>query len=193
MKVQSFFDDHSRKESLMAGELRKIEDFEVYSIFEYTPNLLHLFGKYYPERINLRRIIRFTLALKDGYKIYSLVKDNKALAYCTIQSGKSSRFDYTTENDIVVRPYVVMPDFQGDGLAAKLIKRILVYKAGQYRYAYAYITDTNIASIKTCERLGFRFYKNAYVTAFKADVKATDDDKTGHVIMRLKGEEFICE
>lgn len=171
----------------MTSKLIKIEEYNEYSIYEYTPSLFHLFGRFYPERINARRIIRFILALKDGYKIYSLVKDDKAVAYCTIQSGKSPRFDYTTENDIVVGPYVVMPEYQGAGLAAKLIKRILLYKAGQYEYAYAYITDSNIASIKTCEKLGFSFYKNAYVTAIKADVKATDDENTGHVIMRLKG------
>ena len=175
----------------MTQKVIKIEEFDKYIIYEYTPTFFHLFGKYYPEKITLRRIIRFLLALKDGYKIYSLVKDNAVLAYCTIQSGKSNRFDYTTKEDIVVGPYVVMPEYQGSGLAAKLIKRILIYKANTYRYAYAYITDGNIASIKTCEKLGFVFYKNAYVTAIKADVMATDDENTGHIIMRLNGGKEI--
>lgn len=167
-----------------------IEDYEQYEIFKYSPSIFHLFGKYYPERITLRRIIRFILALPDGYEIYSLVKDDKALGYCTIQRGKSPRFDYTTEKDIVVGPYVIMPEYQGYGLATKLIRRVLLINKGKYQYAYAYIKKDNIASIKTCEKLGFSFYKYAHVTRIKADVKATDDTEASHIIMRIKEGEI---
>ena len=170
----------------MGREPIKIEDYEDYEIFKYSPSLFHLFGKYYPEKITLRRIIRFLLALPDGYGIYSLVKEGKALGYCTIQNGKSPRFDYTSEKDIVVGPYVIMPEYQGNGLAAKLIYRVLLTNKGKYEYAYAYIKKDNIASIKTCEKLGFSFYKNAHVTSIKADVKSTDDADASHIIMRIR-------
>lgn len=170
----------------MSEKLIKIEEFDNYSIYKFSPDVFHLFGKFYPERINVRRIIRFLLALKDGYEIYSLVYNNIAIAYCTIQNGKCRRFDYTTEEDIVVGPYVVMPQYRGLGLAKELISRVLKYKGKGYSFAYAYITEGNLASVKTCEKLGFEFYKYAYVTRFKADVKATDDKDAGHIIMRLK-------
>ena len=163
-----------------------IEDYEQYEIFKYSPSIFHLFGKYYPERITLRRIIRFILALPDGYEIYSLVKDDKALGYCTIQRGKSPRFDYTTEKDIVVGPYVIMPEYQGNGLAAKLIRRVLLINKGKYQYAYAYIKKDNTASIKTCEKVGFKFYSFAEVTKIKADVKKTDDAKAHYVVYRYE-------
>lgn len=169
----------------MGKNLIKLEDYDSFEIFKYTPSLFHLFGKYYPEKITLRRIIRFILALPDGYEIYSLVKENKAWGYCTIQNGKSPRFNYTSENDIVVGPYVIMPEYQGHGLAAKLIHRVLLANKGNYDYAYAYIKKDNIASIKTCEKLGFAFYKNAHVTSIKADVKVTEDKNADHIIMRV--------
>ena len=170
----------------MIDKYLKLEEFNNYSIYKFTPDIFNLFGKYYPEKVNLRRIIRFILALNDGYEIYSLVKNNEAIAYCTIQNGKCRRFDYTTENDIVVGPYVVMPNYRGSGLAKELISRVLKYKRTGYNFAYAYITEGNMASIRTCESLGFKYYKNAYVTKIKADVIATDDKNSGHIIMRLK-------
>ena len=172
----------------MTREPIKIEDYDSFEIFKYTPSIFHLFGKYYPERITFRRIIRFILALPDGYEIYSLVKVDKALGYCTIQNGKSHRFNYTTEKDIVVGPYVVMPDYQGHGLAVKMISRVLMANKGKYEYAYVYINRDNVASIKTFEKLGFTYYKNAYVTRIKADVKATDDTDANYIIMRIEGE-----
>lgn len=165
-------------------ELQLIEEIDGYEIYKYKPSFFHLFGDYYPERISVRRIIRFLLALPDGYEIYSMVKNGNALGYCTIQNGKSPRFDYTSQDDIVVGPYVIMPEFQGKGLAAKLISIVLQQKKNSYNAAYAYIKKDNIASIKTCEKVGFRFYSYAEVTRIKADVKKTSDQEASHVIYR---------
>jgi RimJ/RimL family protein N-acetyltransferase len=162
------------------------KDYDGYKIIRHTPSVFNLFGEYYPEKITIRRIIRFLLALPDGYEIFSLVKDGVAVGYCTVQNGKSPRFDYTLPEDIVVGPYVIMPKYQGKGLAAKLIEAVLQSKNTSYRSAYAYIKKDNIASIKTCENVGFKFYSFAEVTRFKADVKKTNDTKAHYVVYRYE-------
>lgn len=170
--------------------LTEISGFEDYQILKYTPKWYALFGKYYPEKITLRRIIRFLLAMPCGYETYFLIKDNVVEGYCTVQSGKSSRFDYTSENDIIIGPYYILPQYQGKSLATKLIDLILRYKNGSYKYAFAYIKTDNIPSIKTCEKLGFSYYSGAHVTKFKADVRKTDDINAHYIIMRKNGDEI---
>ncbi len=170
------------------NRIEKIASLDTYSVYRYIPSLINLFGKYYPEKITIRRIIRFVLALPSGYEIFSLVDNEKALGYCTIQSGKSKRYDYTNDNDISVGPYVIMPEYQGQGLAAELIKVVLDYKKDDYIYAYAYIKNDNYASIKTCEKNGFNFYSYARVTSLKADVKISEDPTADYIIMRRRNK-----
>lgn len=164
--------------------MEEIPGFEEYKIFKYTPSWLNLFGDYYPEKVTLRRVIRFLLAMPCGYEIYSLIKDEVVEGYCALQSGKTRRFDYTESDDLVVGPCYILPDFQGNALAAKLIAAILEYKKGLYIHAFAYIKNDNIASKKTVEKVGFSFYSNAYVTRVKANVKKTDDENTLYSIYR---------
>lgn len=169
------------------GKTEKVQEFEGFEVYKYTPDIFNLFGPYYPEKITIRRIIRFLMAFPDGYEIFSLVEKDETLGYCVIQSGKCPRFDYSTENDIIVGPYMIMPKHQGKGLAGKLIAHILKMKCGSYRNAFAYIKRDNLASIRTCEKIGFRFFGNVEVTKVKADVKLSEKDATKHVLYRIEG------
>lgn len=172
--------------------IKELEGFENYRIVKFRPSLLNLFGPYYPEKITMRRIIRFFLALPYGYRIYSLISENTTIGYCTVQSGKSPRFEYTGKMDIVIGPYVIMPEYQGHGLAAKLIEIILKNEISDFKYAYAYIKKDNIASIRTCEKIGFQYYGDAIVTAIKADVKVSKNKKAPYSIYRIK-ESWLSE
>lgn len=170
--------------------IKEVKKVGKYRIVRFKPWLFNLFGPYYPERITMRRIIRFSLALLHGYKIYSLINTNEVIGYCTIQSGKSSRFNYTKERDIVVGPYVIMPEYQGHGLAAKLIELVLKNGDCHFEYAYAYIKKENIASIRTCEKVGFQYYGNAIVTTIKADVKLVKEKNAAYSIYRISESEL---
>lgn len=162
-----------------------ISSFDDYKIVRYRPSWFHLFGKYYPEKITLRRTIRFVLAMPCGYELFSLIHNDVVQGYCVIQSGKTMRFNFASDKDIVVGPYYILPDFQGRSLASKLIKAILEFENGKYTTAFAYIKKNNIASIKTVEKLGFSYYSNAEVTKKMAFVKKNDDDNAQYIIMKM--------
>lgn len=169
----------------MNKEMKQLENLGEYEVYRYRPSLFHLFGKYYPEEITMRRFIRLVLAFTDGYEIYYLVQNRTTVAYCMIQNGKSNRYDFATEDDLVVGPILVMPEFRGLGAGTQLIKKVLDLNVNKFKYAYAYIKRDNIASIRTFEKAGFAYYKNAFVTKIKADVKQTEDKNTGYLIVRI--------
>ncbi len=168
----------------MTKRLKLINRIGEFKLFEYKPTLMHMFGKLYPESITVRRIIRFALALKCGYEIYYLTDKDETVAYCTVQSGKSKRFDYSTEKDIIIGPYVVVEEYRGQSIASKLIEEVLKIRKGTYNYAFAYIKKENIASIKTCEKVGFTYYSDAVVTPFICNVKKNEDSDCNYIIMK---------
>ncbi len=163
----------------------RVDKFE---LIRFTPGILDLFGKYYPEKISLRRIIRFGMALKCGYEIYYLTDGDKTCAYCTVQSGKSKRFDYSDEKDIIIGPYAVVESYRGNGVASRLVEKVLEIKKGTYKSAFAYIKKENIASIRTCEKVGFRYYSDAVITGLVRNVRKTNKTDSSYLIMKDEGK-----
>ena len=174
----------------MTKKLELLSEIGEYKLFKYKPTLLHMFSKLYPEPITLRRVLRFGMALKCGYEIFYLVDKDKTVAYCTVQSGKSKRFDYSSEKDIIIGPYVVVEKYRGQNIASTLVDKLLKIKKGTYNYAYAYIKKENIASIKTCEKVGFEYYSNAVVTSLICNVKKSNDSNCKHIIMRYEEKDI---
>lgn len=167
------------------SQLIQISKHGDYMLYEYSPSIFHLFGEYYFEKIKIRRIIRFCLALASGYKIYYYVKEHTPVAYCTVQNGRARRFDFSTDADIVIGPYVVDDLYRGNGIAASLINQILLLYKNRFERAFVYIKKDNIASIKTCKKLGFDFYSDARVTPLKADVKSINGADSKHLILYI--------
>ena len=172
----------------MIKRLELLSEFDGFKLFKYKPTLLHMFGGLYPEPVTIRRIIRFGLALKCGYEIFYLVDKDKTVAYCTVQSGRSKRFDYSNERDIIIGPYVVIEEYRGQSIASKLIKEVLKIKKGTYNYAFAYIKKENVASIKTCEKVGFEYYSDAVVTPLICNVQKSENNSCKHIIMKYEGK-----
>lgn len=170
----------------MNGRMKPMGKMEEFEIFKFTPGVFSLFGEFYPEPISLRRIIRFAMALKCGYEIYYLVDGKKTVAYCTVQSGRSKRFDYSDEKDIIIGPYVVVEDYRGRAIASRLIKEILAMRKGTYKGAFAYIKKENIASIKTCEKIGFKYFSDALVTRIICNVRKTEKKDSSYLIMKYE-------
>lgn len=156
-------------------------------ILQFTPTLFSLFGKLYPEKITIRRIIRFLFALPDGYKIYYLTKENKTIAYCVVQSGKSKRFNFVNNEDIIIGPILVLNEFRGKGVATELIKSVLALENNNYNQAYCYIKKENQASINTFKKVGFIYYSDAILSPVLCNVKISNSEKSKHLIMKFNG------
>lgn len=171
----------------MENRLNMVGKLENYDLYQFSPTLFDLFGKYYPEPVKLKRILRFVLALKCGYEIFYLIdNDNKTIAYCVLQNGKSGRFDFSCQGDALVGPVLVLEEHRGKSIAAKLIKHILEIKNGYYKNIYCYIKKDNFASIKTFEKVGFTYYSDARLTPLLYNVRKCKHNDCKHLIMKYE-------
>ena len=125
------------------------------AIYEYTPNpfslLYHDFEKMtFPRRIRLL----MEYFAKGSYKVYYLSVDGNLVGHCVVAYG-NRRLKRSSENDIVLGPYFVDPQFRGKGYAKDIIRLTLANTTMSYRYAYDYINKSNIPSAKATLACGF--------------------------------------
>ena len=96
----------------------------------------------------------FSDSLGGGrYKVY--YPDGETIvAHCVVTPG-GRRLTVSTADDIALGPYYVDTRFRGRGYAKVLVSMTLKYCTYNYKYAFDWIHDTNIPSIKTSEACGF--------------------------------------
>ena len=125
-----------------------------YSLYEYKPTIIHPLAIDF-EPMRIVRLFRFWFELlKGGYKVYYLADGDTIVAHCVVTPG-GRRLTVSTEDDIVLGPYYVDTQFRGRGYAKVLVSMTLKYSTYDYKYAFDWIHDTNIPSIKTSEACGF--------------------------------------
>lgn len=74
--------------------------------------------------------------------------------YCIVSNGRNFRYRFSDKEDIIFGRYYIIPEFRGQGLGVKMIKRVLDKTDFDYRKAYAYVHKGNNASHSTVQRLG---------------------------------------
>lgn len=125
-----------------------------YSLYEYKPTIMHPLAIDF-EPMRIVRLFRFWFELlKGGYKVYYLADGDTIVAHCVVTPG-GRRLTVSTEDDIVLGPYYVDTRFRGKGYAKVLVSMTLKYCTYNYKYAFDWIHDTNVPSIKTSEACGF--------------------------------------
>src|SRR5699024_358835 len=127
------------------------------------------------EKLTIRRRIRMLQAYLFGYRVYYLRENDEYVAYCLVQSGKDSRYKFATENDIMVGPYFVSEKHRGRRLSIILLELVLAQTSFKYNYAYDYIHEDNIPSIKASKAVGFEEYRRAIVNKYTRSLHIRDD------------------
>lgn len=145
-------------------EIKKVYEKGLYEYYKYIPSF---FKPFYIklEKLTLRRRVRLLIAFFVGYSVYYLVKDDKYIGYCLVQSGKDVRYKFATEDDIIVGPYYIVEDYRGKKLSIELLNYVLRYSGIKYNNAYDYIGKDNIASIRASEAVGFKYMSDANLTS----------------------------
>ena len=148
---------------------KKAELPEGVKIFVFKPKPFSLFprsGHTHTMTINQR--IRFLLMLKNNYKVYVLTTNqNDVIGTATYSIGKNKRYPFLENNDLILGPYLVLPEYRNKGYGKLLIEEtIKFYKSQEYNRIFAHVWYTNKPSISLLQKNGFKRIGNYSVTRF---------------------------
>lgn len=146
--MKFYVEDYKKRMTLIAEEGGA-------QLYEYLPSAFMLMAINF-ENPRLVRQIRFLLEYlhRGHYKVYYLAVDSEFVGYCVVTPG-GRRLSVSTKKDIVLGPYFVSPKHRGKGYAKMVVKMTLEHCTYDYEYAFDWIHETNIPSIKTSEACGF--------------------------------------
>lgn len=143
------------------SELNLLCEREGIAFYSYNPSIFRLYDDCYqgedtpPYFSRLTHRIRMLRELiRSGYTVVYMKKGEDTLGHLVVSRG-GSRVAVSDREDILIGPIWVVPRHRGEGLGTIGIRMILEYPQFIYRYAYEFIEDNNIASIKTVEKNGF--------------------------------------
>lgn len=165
------------------SRMKYITTIEAGDIYFYKP----CFGRWYVknlEPMKFRRWIRLFLEyVQGGFDVYYLIRDDKITGYILAADG-GRRLKCTTKNDVVLGPYYVVESERGHNYVGKIRDAILPILTRKYEYAYSYIRNDNISSIKSTLRSGFSAYCRINVVGLRH--RLVEDDNGDHTVYRKK-------
>lgn len=169
----------------MANSLKFLKKINGYDYYEYTPTIRKPFY-YNLEKISLRKRARFFLEVLEGYKVYYMLQKKEVIGYCVVAQGGGFRFKFTEKRDIIVGPYFISPSKRGQGKSIHLLNAVLKELNFDYLKAYDYIHESNVASRRTTENVGFEFFSKAYIKRYSRRIKLSENSNNEFLIYRYK-------
>ena len=171
----------------MKKRMHKIVEEDGYSLWEYFPTLFRPFYCKLDKQSFVRRVRLLLEYLSKGkYKVYYLVIDGKIVGYSVFTPG-GRRLKCSTSNDLVSGPSFISPEYRGRGYAAILKRMIIKYCCNNYRYIYSWIDKKNIASIKSCQKVGFDMtYGELVIQGKLRTLKQVSKGEGTNIIVRYK-------
>lgn len=143
------------------NDLVFIKSIDEIDYLSYKPTLTHLYfdcysddekPPYFSRIVHHIRMTREMIFAK--YQVIYMRKNDKIVGHLVVSRG-GTRIAESTKDDIVIGPIWITPSQRGKGLGSKGINDVLHNLGFSYKYAYEYIEDTNVASIRTVEKNGF--------------------------------------
>lgn len=126
--------------------------------YKYSPSLLKPYYTDYPqeshpdyEKHTAHKIRMLLEYIFGGYSVYYMFSDGEVAGHIVIANG-GRRLTVSTKEDVVLGPIFISPDMRGRGFGTLGIKTLLNDLELEYRYAYEFIAESNIASIRTAEK-----------------------------------------
>lgn len=125
-------------------------------LYEYTPTLTALLYC----NMEPMRFVQWVRLLeefwrKGRYRVYYLALDGVLVGYNVLSPG-GRRLSCSTSRDIVSGPVFVDPAYRCRGYSQLMQKLCYAHCGYDYDFVYNWIEKTNLPSIKSCEKIGFR-------------------------------------
>lgn len=138
-----------------------ISTFCDYSFYSFTPDILHLYDKEEPGRIE--PVHRYTVShilhqllylMMGGYSIFYMEKQGTVVSYVVYTKCSKFVFDSGDKNDYYVIFYYTYPEYRGNGYAS-IMMHALFDSIQDSNDFYERIALTNTASIAAAKKIGF--------------------------------------
>lgn len=140
----------------LAKKMKLIRDEGRVKLYEYKPTLIKPLAINF-EKMRVIRRLRFLYEYlhKEHYRVYYLLIGDSFVGHCVVTPG-GRRLWMSDKTDIVIGPYFIAPSYRGHGYAQQLLALTLKYCSYNYKRAFDWIEESNVASIKTSEACGMR-------------------------------------
>ncbi len=130
-------------------------DSDGYKYYVFNPTLL----KQFPKSGNMRKMTflqrgRFFTMKLHGYRVY-LIGINDEVYSSIAFSGGGYRFPFANKKDLIYGPSYTIPEYRGQGLAARLGDAVIKEFEKDYENIYATVKLTNEASLRCLEKNGY--------------------------------------
>ena len=171
----------------MNERMRKIAQEGEFVLWEYHPTLFRLLYKDIDKISYIRRIrLMMEYFSKGRYKVFYLEVNGKIVGYDVFCPG-GRRLKCSTPKDLVSGPLYIIPQYRGLGYATILKKMILKYCCVGFDYVYSWIAKSNIASIKSYEKVGFDMdFGELKIVGRLRKLKQVEKGKGTNIIVRYK-------
>lgn len=153
--------------NLKHKRMRFVGNFDDIDFYEYSPSLFSPYYMDYPQENHphyekhLAHKIRMMLEkIRGGYRVFYMFSDGCVVGHIVVANG-GRRLKVSTKSDIVVGPIFISPSVRGNGIGTIGIRVVLNELNLEYSYAYEFIAQDNIASIRTVEKNGYEFLMKA--------------------------------
>lgn len=133
---------------------------------EFKPSMVQLFYLDMEPLTVLKRI-QFLIDSVYGYTVYYLYIDGEPVGYCTITSGKNSRYTFASDKDIMIGSYFVKDECRGKGYASALVKLVISECKTEWDKGFLYIKNKNVPSIHVAQNIGAKFIFHARNTRLR--------------------------
>ena len=143
-------------------KLKRLGEWVGVEFLQYQPGIFRLYAPvygseerpYYYSRI-IHRIRMIRELFFAHYVVVYMRKAGEIVGHLVVSRG-GTRIAASTPEDIVLGPIWIVPSQRGQGLASTGIHAVLHELGFSYRYAFEFIEEENIASIRTVEKNGYR-------------------------------------
>ncbi len=126
-----------------------------FAMYAFTPTFFCLLPPRIKRHFSMPDRVKLVLRAIRGYIVYYQTDGEKMVSYCFLKRNYLCKYAFLKNNDVLINPYYVSPEYRGRGLGGKLIKAAIADRNEAWETVYAVVKEDNLPSIRTLEKLDF--------------------------------------
>ena len=139
-------------------------------------------------KMTMMNRIRWNEQARYGYRVYRLLYDGKDIGYTAVSDAGSKQYPYVRNEEAIVGPSWMEPEYRCRGLSSKYLNWILMSCEVNSQGVWANISRDNTASIRHFEKCGFFFY--SYAEMDESNQMVLSDHPSDYVVYYRGGNKM---
>lgn len=153
-------------------------------LYTYKPTIFHPLLKEFAPMLENRRLRFLRNYFRPGrYIVYYMESNEELVGMCVVTPGGPGLKLKSTKNDIVLGPDYIKPEQRGKGYSKILIRWVLEVHP-KFDYAYAIISNSNIASQRGAIAAGLKPYMYVRLRGLMKVHESCEKSASTHMILR---------